>query len=301
MLSPDPLVLEMAHKFAQERLAPGAAAREKAAAIEPEIIAALGELGFLGATTSAAWDGSELDPVTYALALEEIAAGDGSVSTLVSVHNSPTCIVLEQFGSDAQRDRWLRPLARGEHVGSFALTEPQAGSDASNLRTRAVKRGDRYVINGAKQFISSASIPGSTVLFAVTDPYAGKRGLSCFVVDKATPGYIIARKEQKLGQAASETCALTFQDMEVAEHQRIGAEGEGYRIALVDTRIRPHRHRRASRRHGTRGIGLRHRLRPRSPGLRRAHHRPPGGRLPPGRRQDAAVGGAPACHPRRHA
>jgi butyryl-CoA dehydrogenase len=232
MSTPDPLVLEMAHKFAQDRLAPSAAAREKAAAIEPEIIAELGELGFLGATTSAAWDGSELDPVTYALALEEIAAGDGSVSTLVSVHNSPTCIVIEQFGSDAQKDRWLRPLARGEHVGSFALTEPQAGSDASNLRTRAVKRGNRYVINGSKQFISSASIPGSTVLFAVTDPTAGKRGLSCFVVDKSAQGYIVARKEEKLGQKASETCALSFQDMEVAEHQRIGAEGEGYRIAL---------------------------------------------------------------------
>jgi butyryl-CoA dehydrogenase len=233
MSAADPLVLEMAHKFAQERLAPGAAAREKAAAIEPEIIAELGELGFLGATTYAAWDGSELDAVTYALALEEIAAGDGSVSTLVSVHNSPTCIVLEAFGTDAQKDRWLRPLARGEHVGSFALTEPQAGSDAANLRTRAVKRGDRYVINGSKQFISSASIPGSTVLFAVTDPDAGKRGLSCFVVDKAAPGYIVARKEQKLGQKASETCALTFQDMEVSEHQRVGAEGEGYRIALA--------------------------------------------------------------------
>src|SRR5271165_5144921 len=224
MTAADPLVLEMAHKFAQDRLAPGAAAREKAAAIEPAIIAELGELGFLGATTSAAWGGSELDPVTYALALEEIAAGDGSVSTLVSVHNSPTCIVLEAFGTDAQKDRWLRPLARGEHVGSFALTEPQAGSDAANLRTRAVKRGDRYTINGSKQFISSASIPGSTVLFAVTDPNAGKRGLSC---------YIVARKEEKLGQKASETCALSFQDMEVPEHQRVGTEGEGYRIALA--------------------------------------------------------------------
>src|ERR1700677_416352 len=211
MSTADPLVLEMAHKFAQERLAPGAAAREKAAAIEPEIIADLGEHGFLGATPSPAWDGSELDPVTYALALEEIAAGDGSVSTLVSVHNSPTCIVLEQFGTDAQRDRWLRKLARREHAGSLALTEPQAGSDASNLRARAVKRGDRYVINGAKQFISSASIPGSAVLFAVTDPSAGRKGISCFVVDKATPGYVVVRREEKLGQKASETCALAFE------------------------------------------------------------------------------------------
>jgi alkylation response protein AidB-like acyl-CoA dehydrogenase len=151
---------------------------------------------------------------------------------MVSVHNSPTCIVLAQYGSAAQKDRWLRPLASGQGVGSFALTEPQAGSDALALRTRAVRQGDRYVINGAKQFITSGSIPGSTVLFAVTDPSGGKRALSCFVVDKSTPGYVVARKEAKLGQAASETCALSFEDMEVSEDQRIGAEGEGYKIAL---------------------------------------------------------------------
>lgn len=228
----DALVLEMARKFATERLIPGAAAREKAGRIEPEIIAELGELGILGATTPGEWEGSELDPVTYALLLEEIAAGDCSVSTLVSVHNSPTCLVLDKFASDAQKERWLRPLARGAHVGSFALTEPQAGSDASNLRTRAVRKGDRYVVNGAKQFITSGSVPGSTVLFAVTDPTAGKRGLSAFIVAKDAPGYVVARTEEKLGQKASETCALAFEDMEIPEDQRIGAEGEGYRIAL---------------------------------------------------------------------
>jgi hypothetical protein len=196
----DTIVIDMVRKFATDRLAPGAAAREKAGAIEPEIIRELGELGILGATTPAQWDGSEIDPVTYALLLEEIAAGDGSVSTLVSVHNSPTCIVIDHFGTDAQKDRWLRPLATGAAVGSFALTEPQAGSDASNLRTRAVKQGDRYVINGAKQFISSGGIPGSTVLFAVTDPSAGRKGISCFVVDKAMPGYVVVRREAKLGQ-----------------------------------------------------------------------------------------------------
>ena len=228
----DTIVLDMVRKFSQERLAPHAAAREKAGAIEPEIIRELGELGIFGATTPAQWDGSEIDPVTYALLLEEIAAGDGSVSTMVSVHNSPTCIIFDLYGTDAQKDRWLRPLATGEAVGSFALTEPQAGSDASNLRTRAVKQGDRYIINGAKQFISSGGIPGSTVLFAVTDPSAGRKGISCFVVDKSTPGYVVARKEEKLGQKASETCALLFENMEVPEDQRIGAEGEGYRIAL---------------------------------------------------------------------
>ena len=166
----DTLIIDMVRRFATERLAPGAAAREKAGCIEPEIIRELGELGIFGATTPAQWDGSEIDPVTYALLLEEIAAGDGSVSTMVSVHNSPTCIIFDQYGTDAQKDRWLRPLATGAAVGSFALTEPQAGSDASNLRTRAVRKGDRYIINGAKQFITSASIHGSTTLFAVTDP-----------------------------------------------------------------------------------------------------------------------------------
>ena len=228
----DTEIVEMVRKFSQDRLAPHAAAREKAARIEPEIVRELGELGILGATTPAEWDGSEIDPVTYAMLLEEIAAGDGSVSTLVSVHNSPTCIVVGNYGSGAQKDRWLRKLATGEHVGSFGLTEAQAGSDASNLRTRAVKKGDRYIVNGAKQFISNAAHPGSLVFFAVTDPAAGKRGLSAFIVDKSTPGFSIVRLEQKLGQKASDTCALSFDDMEVPEDQRIGAEGEGYKIAL---------------------------------------------------------------------
>jgi hypothetical protein len=228
----DTIIIDMVRRFAQERLAPHAAAREKACRIEPEIVRELGELGIFGATTPADWDGSEIDPVTYALLLEEIAAGDGAVSTMVSVHNSPTCIVVNNHGTDAQRDRWLRPLATGAHVGSFGLTEPQAGSDASNLRTRAVKTGDRYVINGAKQFISNATHPGSLVFFAVTDPGAGKRGLSAFIIDKSHPGFAVARTEEKLGQKASDTCALTFEDMEVPEDQRIGAEGEGYKIAL---------------------------------------------------------------------
>src|SRR4051794_30179913 len=228
----DSLVIDMVRRFSQEQLAPGAAARENAGAIEIEVIRELGELGIFGATTPAEWDGSEIDPVTYALLLEEIAAGDGSISTMVSVHNSPTCIVVNNFGTDAQKDRWLRKLATGEHVGSFGLTEPQAGSDASALKTRAVKKGDRYIINGSKQFISNASHPGSLVFFAVTDPGAGKKGLSAFVIDKSHPGFSVARVEEKLGQKASDTCALSFDDMEVPEDQRIGAEGEGYRIAL---------------------------------------------------------------------
>jgi alkylation response protein AidB-like acyl-CoA dehydrogenase len=231
-LGGDALVIEMARKFAADRLAPGAAGRERAGTIEPEIIRELGELGFLGATIAAEWGGSAIDYLTYAGLLEEIAAGDGSVSTLVSVHNAPTCEVLAAHGTDAQRERWLRPLAEGRVVGSFALTEPGAGSDAAALRTRAVRHGNRYVINGSKQFISNVRVGATTVLFAVTDPSAGKRGISAFVVANDTPGFAVTRVEDKLGQKASDSCQLAFTDMEVGADQRIGAEGEGYRIAL---------------------------------------------------------------------
>jgi butyryl-CoA dehydrogenase len=229
---PNDLIVETARRFAQERLAPTAAAREKAGRIEPEIIRELGEMGFLGATLSADWGGSEIDTQTYARVVEEIAAGDGSVSTLVSVHNAPTCEILQQYGTDAQRDEWLRPMAVGEAIGSFALTEPGAGSEASALRTRAVKDGDGYVITGSKQFISNAAIGHTTLLFAITDPAAGKKGMSCFVVRNDTPGYQVARIEEKLGQKASDTCHLVFDGMRVPASQRIGAEGEGYKIAL---------------------------------------------------------------------
>ena len=229
---PNALIIETARRFAQERLMPTAAAREKAGAIEPEIIRELGEMGFLGATNSERWGGAEIDYATYAQVLEEIAAGDGSVSTLVSVHNAPTCEILERFGTDAQRERWLRPMATGAAVSSFALTEPGAGSDASGLRTRAERRDGGYVINGAKQFISNARVGQTTILFAVTDPAAGKKGISAFIVANDAPGFSVSRVEHKLGQKASDSCALSFDDMHVPEDQRIGAEGEGLRIAL---------------------------------------------------------------------
>ncbi|WP_144299427.1 acyl-CoA dehydrogenase family protein [Elioraea rosea] len=226
------LVVETARAFAQEKLAPGAAARAKAGAIEPEIIAELGALGFFGATIAPDWGGAGLDTLTYAMALEEIAAGDGSVSTMLSVHNSPTCLILERFGTEAQKQRWLRPMASGEAVSCFALTEPQAGSDASALRTRAVRTNSGWVIDGAKQFISNGRIAKLCVLFAVTDAEAGKKGISCFIVPTDTKGFVIARLEEKLGQHASDTCAIHFEGMEVPADALVGAEGEGYRIAL---------------------------------------------------------------------
>lgn len=226
------MVVETARAFAAETLGPGADARARAGAIEPAVLSALGELGFLGATVSPDWGGTGLDYLTYAMALEEIAAGDGSVSTLVSVHNSPTCLILERFGTDAQKERWLRPMASGEAISCFALTEPQAGSDASALRTRAVRTDTGWVINGAKQFISNGRIAKVCVLFAVTDPTAGKKGISCFIVRTDTPGFTVARTEEKLGQHASDTCAIHFEDMAVQADTMIGTEGEGYRIAL---------------------------------------------------------------------
>lgn len=229
---PSALIVEAARRFAQERLAPHAAAREQAGRIEPEIIRELGEMGFLGATNSAEWGGSEIGYAAYAQVVEEIAAGDGSVSTLVSVHNAPTCEILEKFATPAQKERWLRPMASGEAVGSFALTESAAGSDAAAIRTRAVRTNSGYVVNGSKQFISNASYGKTTILFAVTDPAAGKKGISAFVVANDTPGFSVARVEHKLGQKASDSCALAFDDMQVGDDQRIGEEGQGLKIAL---------------------------------------------------------------------
>ncbi len=229
---PNALIIETARRFAVERLAPGAAAREEAHRIEPEIIRELGEMGFLGATNSSEWGGSEIPYETYAQVIEELAAGDGSVSTVVSVHNAPTCEILERFGTPEQKERWLRPMASGQAVASFALTESGAGSDASGIRTRAVRSNSGYVVNGSKQFISNASIGKTTILFAVTDPDAGKKGISAFVVANDTPGFSVSRVEHKLGQKASDSCALSFDDMQVDDSQRIGAEGEGLKIAL---------------------------------------------------------------------
>ncbi|MEL6125608.1 MAG: acyl-CoA dehydrogenase family protein [Pseudomonadota bacterium] len=226
------LIRDTARAFATDRLAPSAAAREAAGRIEPEVRKDLGELGFLGMTVDPDWDGAGADYVSYAVALEELARGDGAVSTMVSVHNAPFVAILDRFASDTQKEAWLKPAARGEHIGCFALTEAHAGSDASALRTRAERRNDRYIVNGSKQFISSARIGGATILFAVTDPAAGKKGLSAFYAPNDTAGFSVARVEDKLGQKASDTCALAFDDMELPFENRIGEEGQGYAIAL---------------------------------------------------------------------
>lgn len=233
MLTADQIQIEdAARRFSREVLAPGAAAREKAQAIEPAVLSGLAEMGLLGMTVSPDWDGAGADYVSYALALMAVAEGDGAVSTMMSVHNAPFCAILERYGSIALKEAVLKPAARGEFIGAFALTESHAGSDASALRTRAVLKGDRYVINGAKQFITSGKIARHVIVFAITDPENPKRGITAFLVPTSSPGFSVSKLEHKLGQKASDTASLNFDDLEVPVSLRIGAEGEGYRIAL---------------------------------------------------------------------
>lgn len=226
------MIQETARSFAQDVLAPGAAAREKTRVIEADVIAQMGELGFLGITVAEDFGGVGADYTSYALALMEIAEGDGAVSTMMSVHNAPFCSVLESFGSDMQREQWLKPAAAGAYIGCFGLTEAHTGSDAKAIKTRATKTNNGYVLNGGKQFISSAKIGGATIVFAVTDPDVAKGGISAFYVPNDTPGFTIGAPEEKLGQKASDTCALTFADMKVAFDNLLGEEGQGLSIAL---------------------------------------------------------------------
>ncbi|QCP87576.1 acyl-CoA dehydrogenase [Cereibacter sphaeroides] len=226
------LVQEMARTFAREVLAPGAAARAKAKAIEPAVLAQMGELGFFGMTVPEEMGGVGADYVSYALALIEIAAGDGAVSTVMSVHNAPFNAILQRFASPAQRETVLRPAAQGAFIGAFALTEAHAGSDASALRSRARRAGGDYVIDGEKVFITSGRLAGWAILFARMEGSTGKEGITCFLTPTDAPGYEVVKLEEKLGQKASDTCALRFDNLRVPEALRIGAEGEGYRIAL---------------------------------------------------------------------
>ena len=228
------MLRDTAREFAQKELAPNAAAWDREARFPTEALAVLGRLGFLGMLVPPDYGGAGADHVGYALALEEIAAGDGSVSTILSVHNSVGCMPVLRYGSEEQKRRFLVPMARGEMLAAFCLTEPQAGSDAAALKTRAQRRGNRWVLNGTKQFITSGSNADVAIVFAVTDPAAGRRGISAFIVPTDTPGYRLASLEKKLGQRASDTAQLVFDDMELTPDLMLGAEGEGYKIALAN-------------------------------------------------------------------
>jgi butyryl-CoA dehydrogenase len=231
------LIRESAARFAEERLAPNSRKWESARAVDLDVLREMGRLGFMGMTVPEAHGGADLDYVSYALALMEIAAGDGAVSTIMSVNNAPVCAILQSVASEALRRQYLEPLATGKMIGAFALTEPQAGSDAANLQTRAVRTDDGYVITGTKQFITSGRIAGAVIVFAVTDPSAGKRGISAFVVPAGTPGMSVASLEHKMGQEASDTAQLSFEEAVVPTDHLIGNEGEGYRIALANLEV----------------------------------------------------------------
>jgi alkylation response protein AidB-like acyl-CoA dehydrogenase len=228
------LIRDMARNFAREKLAPFAAAWDRDHRFPAEALAEMGGLGFMGMVVPPEWDGAGTDYVSYAMAIMEIAAGCGPVSTIMSVHNSVGCAPILNFGTEEQKHRFLKPMARGEWIGCFCLTEPEAGSDAASIRTRAVRDGDHYVINGAKQFISTAKNGQVAIVFAVTDPAAGKKGISAFIVPTDTPGFTVVRVEDKLGQHLSDTCQLAFEDMRIPASCRLGAEGEGLRIALAN-------------------------------------------------------------------
>jgi len=228
------LIRDAARDWARGRLWPTAAAREKETLFPKDLVREMGELGFMGMLVPEDEGGTGADHVAYALALEEVAAGDGAVSTVMSVHNSVGCMPVLKFGTRWQKDTFLKPLARGEMLGAFALTEPSAGSDAAAIRTRARRDGNHWVLDGTKQFITSGATADVALVFAVTDPAAGKKGISAFLVPTDTPGWKVARLEEKLGQKCSDTAQIVFENLRLAPDLMLGAEGEGYRIALAN-------------------------------------------------------------------
>ena len=226
------MIRDSMRAFAQERIAPFAAEWDREHTFPAEALKELGELGAMGMVVPEQWGGAGMDYMSLVLMLEEIAAGDGATSTIVSVQNSLACGIPARYGSEAQKEEWLKPLARGEKIGCFCLTEPHTGSDAAAIRTRATRDGDDYVINGVKHYITSGANAAVAIVFAVTDKAAGKKGISCFLVPTATPGYQVARIENKMGQHASDTAQIVFDDCRVPASALLGKEGEGYKIAL---------------------------------------------------------------------
>jgi len=226
------MIRDAVRAFAREELWPNAARWDKEHHFPKEAHKGLAALGAYGICVPEEFGGANLDYVTLALVLEEIAAGDGGTSTAISVTNCPVNAILLRYGNAQQKKQWLAPLAQGEMLGAFCLTEPHVGSDASALKTTAVKDGDGYVINGVKQFITSGKYGDVAVVIAVTDKGAGKKGMSAFLVPTNAPGYVVARLEDKLGQHSSDTAQINFDNCRIPGDNLIGAEGEGYKIAL---------------------------------------------------------------------
>ena len=226
------LIRDTARNYAREHIAPYAAQWDRDATFPAEALAGLAELGFYGMLVPEQHGGCDIGYVAAALVLEEIGVADAACSTIVSVTNSVGCMPLLQYGTAQQQRDFLSPLARGEKLAAFCLTEPQAGSDASGLKTRAERQGDSYVLNGTKQFITSGKNADLAIVFAVTDLAAGKRGISAFVVPTDTPGYRVASVEAKMGQRASDTCQIVFEHCSIPAVNLLGDEGQGYKIAL---------------------------------------------------------------------
>ncbi|MBX3648190.1 MAG: acyl-CoA dehydrogenase family protein [Rhodocyclaceae bacterium] len=240
------MIRDSMRDFARERLAPFAAEWDRNSTFPREALRELAGLGAFGMAVPERWGGAGMDYVSLALALEEIAAGDGATSTIISVNNSVVCGPILAFGTDAQKEKFLKPLARGEQLGCFCLTEPHVGSDAAAIQTTATRvsagaggtsaarDGHEWVLNGVKQFITSGKNAQVAIVFAVTDKAAGKKGISAFIVPTDAPGYVVARIEEKMGQHASDTAQILLEDCRIPADSLLGAEGEGYRIALAN-------------------------------------------------------------------
>lgn len=226
------MIRDSARDFARQELAPRAAQFDKDGWIADAVVAQLGELGLLGMIVPDEWGGSYTDYIAYALAMEEIAVGCAATATLMSVHNSVGCGPILKFGTDAQKHRFLPDMAQGRTIGCFCLTEPQAGSEAHNLKTRAILDDDMWVLNGAKQFVTNGKRAKVAIVFAVTDPDLGKKGISAFVVPTDTAGFIVSAPEHKLGIRGSDTCAITFDNCRIAADCLLGPRGKGLSIAL---------------------------------------------------------------------
>ena len=218
--------------YVQDNIAPHAAAWDKSSHFPKAELRGLAELGCFGVAVPAEWDGAGLNYVALSIILEEIAAGDGATSTVISVNNCPVCSILMAWATDAQKTQWLKPLARGDMLGAFCLTEAHVGSQADGLKTTAVRDGDDYVLNGVKQFVTSGQNADMAIVMAVTDKDAGKKGISAFIVPTVTQGYQIARLEDKLGQHASDTAQVVFENCRVPAGNLLGTEGQGLKIAL---------------------------------------------------------------------
>jgi alkylation response protein AidB-like acyl-CoA dehydrogenase len=225
-------VQDAVRQYARAEIAPHAAAWDRDHHFPAEALKGLAALGCYGVAVPEAWGGAGLDYLALSLILEEIAAADGGTSTVVSVNNCPVCAILLAFGSESQKQRFLVPLARGQMLGAFCLTEPHVGSEAGGLRTLARRDGDHYVLDGVKQFITSGQHADVAIVMAVTDKAAGKKGISAFLVPTATQGYQVARLEEKMGQHSSDTAQIVFDNCRIPADLRLGEEGQGLKIAL---------------------------------------------------------------------